>query len=396
MAQRVHLHIGTMKSATTYLQDLCELHLDHLAEAGVLWPAGLVRYAGIRAFYGRADDQTDPPAAWRTLLQQIRGHPGDVVLSNELLAGLEAQRVGRLVEALSPADVHVIITARDAVRVIPSAWQTAIRNGEKTYPWAEFSSAVCSDPSEVDPTSIHDKFWHQHDVTRIASRWQPFVAEDRITLVTVPPPGGDRQAVARRFGTAIGVDLTGLTQPQSRGNSTLGAHSAELMRRVNLEIAGADRAMRKYGVRNALADAGLGARAKLEPEFGLSLEQHAWACERARRMVTELQPMGLLIQGELADLIPTTAPAPDVVDPGVSTDSELLDAGVDGLIGMARHATKQRLRRNELRAEVDQLTAERDALLKQRADPQPSLVHQAARKLRAQVRRVRRPRSGLS
>jgi hypothetical protein len=390
MAQRVHLHIGTMKSATTYLQDLCELHVDHLADAGVLWPAGLIRYAGIRAFFGRADNQTDPPTAWRTLLQQIRDHPGDVVLSNELLAGLESQRAGRLVEALSPAVVHVLITARDPVRVIPSAWQTAIRNGEKTYPWAEFSSAVCSDPGEVIPTSVHDKFWHQHDVAQLVRRWEPFLTDGYVSLVTVPPAGGDRQAVARRFGTAIGVDLTGLTQPTSRGNSTLGAHSAELMRRVNLASPGADRALRKYGIRNALADAALGARAKLEPEFGLSPDQHAWSAERARRMVAELRPMNLVVHGDLADLIPTTEPEPDVVDPGASTDSELLEAAVDGLVAMARHAAKQRVNRNELRAEVELLTAERDSLLKQMGQPPASPVRLALRRIRELLRRIRR------
>jgi hypothetical protein len=383
MARRVHLHIGTMKSATTYLQDLCELHADHLADSGVLWLPGSIRYAGIRAFFGRADDQTDQPAAWRSLLQQIRGHPGDVVLSNELLAGLECHRIHRLVDALGPSDVQVVITARDPVRVIPSAWQTAIRSGEKTYPWAEFSSAVCSDPSEVDPTSLHEKFWHQHDVARVALRWQPLIADGHLTVVTVPPIGGDRQAVAYRFGAAIGVDLTGLTQPTTRGNSTLGAHSAELMRRVNIAVSGADRAIRKYGIRNALADAGLGARAKLEPEFGLSPAQHAWAEGRARRMVDELSSMGLVIQGDLTDLIPTGQHSADFVDPAASTDAELLEASTDGLIGMARHATRQRLQRNELRAEVERLTAERDALLNERA-------------IRTLVRRARGGRSRLS
>jgi hypothetical protein len=385
MAQRVHLHIGTMKSATTYLQDLCEMHADHLAESGLLWPSGQIRYAGIRAFFGRADKQTDPPAAWRTLLRQIREHPGDVVLSNELLAGLEIQRVERLVAAFSPAVVHVVITSRDPVRVIPSAWQTAIRNGEKTYPWAEFSAAVCSDPSEYIPASVHAKFWHQHDVVGLVRRWQPFLADGPVTLVTVPPAGGDRQAVARRFGAAIGVDLTGLTQPTSRGNSTLGAHSAELMRRVNLALPGSDRATRKYGIRNALADAALGARAKLEPQFGLSPDQHAWATDRAHRMVADLRPMRLVVAGDLADLIPTTQPSADVVDPGASTDGELLEAAMDGLIGMARHATKQRVKTNQLRAEVDRLTGGRDALRGQGWWRPSSLV-----------RRVRARRSRLS
>jgi hypothetical protein len=401
MAQRVHLHIGTMKSATTFLQDLCELHLEQLAAVGVLWPAGAIRYAGIRALFGRAEDPTDPPAAWRTLLHQIRQHPGDVVLSNELLAGLESQRADRLVQALSPAAVHIVITARDPVRVIPSAWQTAIRNGERTFPWAEFSSAVCSDPTQCPPKGVHakgvhEKFWHQHDVAQLVRRWQPLVGDGNVTVVTVPPAGGDREAVARRFGAAIGVQLSGLTPPISRGNTTLGAHSAELMRRINLAVPGADRALRKYGIRKSLADAALGPRAKQEPPFGLSPDQHAWATQRAHRMVAELQSMGLVVHGDLADLIPTTGPVAGAVDPGAATDSELLAASLDGLIGMARHATKQRVKCDQLRDEVAQLRADRNALRKQLGSDHPSLVWLSSHRMRGLVRRVGAARSRLS
>jgi hypothetical protein len=396
MAQRVHLHIGTMKSATTFLQDLCELHLEQLAAVGVLWPAGAIRYAGIRALFGRAEDPIDPPAAWRTLLQQIRQHPGDVVLSNELLAGLESQRAERLVKALSPAAVHIVITARDPVRVIPSAWQTAIRNGERTFPWAEFSSAVCSDPTECPPKGVHEKYWHQHDVAELVRRWQPLVGGGNVTVVTVPPAGGDREAVACRFGAAIGVQLSGLTPPISRGNTTLGAHSAELMRRMNLALPGADRALRRYGIRKSLADAALGARAKQEPPFGLSVDQHAWATQRASRMVAELESMSLVVQGDLADLIPTTGPVVGAVDPGATTDSELLAASLDGLIGMARHATKQRVKCDQLRDEVDQLRADHNALRKQLGWDHPSLVWLSSHPMRGLVRRVGAARSRLS
>ena len=88
MARRVYLHIGTMKSATTYLQGLCELNLDHLALHGVLWPRGIARYAAIRDFFGRAADQTDPADAWRSFADRVARHDGDVVLSNELMAAL--------------------------------------------------------------------------------------------------------------------------------------------------------------------------------------------------------------------------------------------------------------------------------------------------------------------
>ena len=38
MARRVFLHIGTMKSATTYIQDLCDVNQEALLDAGLFWP----------------------------------------------------------------------------------------------------------------------------------------------------------------------------------------------------------------------------------------------------------------------------------------------------------------------------------------------------------------------
>ena len=170
--------------------------------------------------------------------------------------------------------------------------------------------------------------------------------------------------MARRFGTAIGVDLTVLTPPTTRGNSSLGAHSAELIRRVNLAIPEAARVVHRYGIRSAFADSALSGRANLEPEFGLSAEQHAWAVERASRMVAELRTMDLRVAGDLTDLIPTPVPSAGGVDPGDTTEHELLQVALHGLAGMARHTARNRLECNQLRAEIERVTAERDALLK--------------------------------
>jgi hypothetical protein len=185
-----------------------------------------------------------------------------------------------------------------------------------------------------------------------------------MTLVTVPPPGGDRELVARRFGNAIGVDLAGLSQP-TRSNPALGAYSTELVRRVNLAMPEADRAERKYGIRTGLAANALGANDTTEPGFGLTDEQHAWVCERAHRMVRDVRASGIRIEGDPVELIPTGGPPPETVDPSSVTDSELLGTALQGLIGMVKHTAKLRTKCNELRAEIELLQAERDVLREQ-------------------------------
>src|SRR4051794_21053436 len=129
MAGRVYLHIGTMKSATSYLAQLCELNSEHLRDFNLYWPMKGLRYCAIRDFFGREVKMQDFTGSWQVLASQAREFPGDLLLSNEMLAALTVGQVKRLCRALSPAELHVIVTARDLARVIPSHWQTTLKNG---------------------------------------------------------------------------------------------------------------------------------------------------------------------------------------------------------------------------------------------------------------------------
>ncbi len=371
MARRVFLHIGTMKSATTYLQQLCELNVDHLAASGVLWPPGDLRYQAVRDLFRREAAGVDFTRAWPTLARQIRRHPGDVVISNELLAAINTGHIRRLAKAVSPAEAHVIVTARDLARSMPSHWQTTIKNG-RTHTWAEFAAAVCTDGPALDPdgpggqpseegvadaSAIHEWFWRRHDLLSLVARWQRYVPVDRISIVTVPPPGGDREDVARRFGSVIGVDMVGLTQPESWSNSSLGAHSAELLRRLNEQVVDVDRSERSIGYRGAVGGA-LAARAAEEPTFALSQAQQEWVAARAHKVNAELEGLGPSVVGDLADLLPAAAPPPGAVDPGAASDAELLAAASRGLMGMAETITGLTLIRRKVVAQLEALQKE--------------------------------------
>jgi hypothetical protein len=397
MARRVYLHIGLMKTATSYIGQLCELNRDRLAAARVLWPAGDLRYQAIRDLFGRAAE-TDAPGAWRALNRQLREQQGDVIICNELLAAVDDRRVRRLVGVLDPAEVHVVVTLRDLARVIPSHWQTTIKNG-RTHEWSDFAAAVCMDsPDEYvaaeaetwakDPPAGEDSpalrlnrwFWQRHDAPAIVSRWQRFVPPERVTVVTVPLAGGDREAVARRFGSVVGVDLLGLEQPESWSNSSLGAHSAELMRRLNEDATDLDAAERSYGFKHALGRSLVAGGQESEPRFALNPPQQDWVSRRAHAMVRQLERSGVRVVGDLADLIPAPHPPSDALDPAASSDPELLQAASRGLIGMVRSFAELR---SELAAEaaaVSQLRAKSDRL-QQRVEAQRRRIDELARRL---------------
>lgn len=363
MARRVYLHIGLMKSGTTYLQELCELNRDVLADSGVLWPtsSGGIRYRAVRELLGRTAKRPDDSASWHLLARQVRQHPGDVVLSNELLAALGVRNIKRLTNAFSESELHVVITVRDLARVMPSHWQTTIKMG-KTHTWSEFASSVCADLSSVErgelevesaAERIRDWFWRRHDVVSIIAKWQTCVPADRMTLVTVPPSGSEPETVARRFGSVIGVDLTGLTQPASASNLSLGAHSAELLRRLNEQTPDADRAVRKY----VLGGTVLGARTDTEPRFALSQAQQDWVRERAQRITQGIGDSGVRVEGELADLIPARHPPAGAVDPADTSDTELLQVASHAIIGMVAVAAELRTERDAPRLQAAPLQA---------------------------------------
>lgn len=359
MARRVHVHIGTMKSATTYLQELCSVNTQRLADQGVLWPPGELPFLAIADLVGRDTERPGHHGAWPELMRSFQRHRGDAVWSNELIAPFGPGKIRRLVRGLEPADVELVVTARDLGRVIPSHWQTTLKNGSTTT-WADFAAAVCAEPASSGNVArskdIGSWFWRRHDLAAILARWQQFVPAERMTLVTVPPPGNAAQVVGDRFASAIGVDSSGFEQPDY-DNSSIGAYSAELLRRLNEVSPNLERHHYRWGIKDALARLALMGRAQLEPSFGLTQPQLDWVCARAEQMIEQIHASPVRVVGDLADLRPAREARTPTVDPADTTDGDLLETALVGLGGMARIIADLRVEQERQRYDVDSETS---------------------------------------
>jgi hypothetical protein len=347
MARKVFVHVGTMKSATTYLQELAHGNAQRLAEQGVLWPSPDLPFLALAELLGRDQERPGHAGAWAELVRSIADHPGTGVFSNELLAPIGRASVRRIVAAFQPAEVGIVITARDLSRVIPSHWQTTLKNGSTT-PWAQFAAAVCAEPAQRAAVArnldIGSWFWRRHDVPAIIDRWSRQVPPQQITVVTVPPAGSDPRLVGERFARTIGVSTDGFKQPQ-HDNSSVGAYSAELLRRLNATDHGFQRHHFRWGVKESLVRRGLAVRADSEPRFGLAADQLAWVRERADRMIDEIASSGVTVVGDLNDLRPPPAGRSEAVDPASASDDDLLHAALAGLAGLVHVAAEQQLER---------------------------------------------------
>jgi hypothetical protein len=333
VTRTLFLHIGAMKSATSFLQSLCTDNREPLLEQGLLWPE-TPRYEAAGQYLAAAESgpRPDHVAAWDRLCAELDAHAGNAFWSNELLAVATVAQARRLVEDLPVDEVEVIVTARDLGRVVPSQWNTAVKNGT-TLTWPEFAGAVCADVPVLPPrvevsdseesrerqAAVHARrFWRRQDLPGIIDRWARVVAPARIHLVPIDL-AGDWMV---RLGAVLGASLTHLPAVRERVNESLGAHSLELVRRMYLD-GSMDDLDRHLGVRQLVCTQILALRADTEPRIGLTQPQQDWIRQRAGRLVEAVRGSGVHVHGDLEVLLPAAQVPDDVVDP-TSTSEPVL------------------------------------------------------------------------
>ncbi len=343
MADSVFLHVGTMKSGTSYLQSLFNTNVARLAEQGVLWPMAATCFRGLGDLLGITEGRPLREGAWPLLRRQLLAHEGPALLSNEVVGGMGADRRVTLLDALGRDQVHIVITARDLARVVPSQWQTAVRS-QGLRPWREFAEAVCSS----EPSPIGTKFWRRQDVAAMVQRWSQQVPLERITVVTVPPQGSEPFLLVERFGAAVGIDMSSLRPPGQLRNSTMGAISAELLRRLNQRVGEVDRLHYRLGFKDGLSRAALAAHADLEPAIAMRTDEFEFVRRRAQEIVDGLASSGVRVVGDLTDLIPSR-PRPGVAaSPCDASDEDLLEAALAGLTLAGRVLAEARIEHDQL------------------------------------------------
>ncbi|MCF6735329.1 hypothetical protein [Blastococcus sp. KM273129] len=371
----VHLHIGTPKSGTTYLQRLMARNRDRLAADGVLW-AGRVWADQVHAVRDVLDvhpggQRSDEAAgAWDRFVAEVDAWEGRAaVLSMEWLVHATPAQVGYIAGSLRHHEVRVVATARDIARAVPSQWQEQMQNWA-TWTWEEYLDAVTSD--EPFEREAGRQFHTDHDLGRIMRTWAEAVPADRMRLVTIPGRGADDALLWRRFAEAIEVDPEGYDTRVPELNESLGAASAELMRRINVTT-------REQGLQWRLGDpllkwglakGVLSGRRGQEARLVLPAEHHEWAVLESKRHIRQVEELGIPVIGSLEELVPQPAV---LAEPVVTAPEELLDAAVDGVAGLVvalaaqgeadRLAAAEAQRRaadetERLAAEVERLAAE--------------------------------------
>lgn len=323
MSQRVFVHIGLPKTGTSYLQSIIWPHRARLAELGVLVPGREKRDHLLSSLIIRGDDavrRRGPGAAeaWDAVRAQVAAHPGTAVISHEFFCSAAAEQWRRMVDDLAPAEVHVVITAREPLGLFASSWQESLKN-KSTTPMADYGRAESDDPREIWD-------WRALDLGLVLERLRGAVPDDRVHVIVGPGPDDPRDELWRRFAGVVGVDPDAVPHEQAFPNASMGVVEAELLRRLNGHLTEVRSARdRARWIRTFLAD-GLLVTDDAE-RYWPDDEQVADARRRGERALALLASGGYDVVGD-AERLRVPAELAPRRHPSDVTEREVLEASV--------------------------------------------------------------------
>lgn len=351
----VYLHIGSPKTGTTYIQDVLWANRAALEADGVLLP-GHYRFARVEA--ARELVKWDPedgelPETWQRLAGEVNRWSGrSAVVSQEFLCSATTEQISAMVQSFRKSRVEIVLTVRDLARLVPAQWQTAMRQ-RKTWTLEDYAGAVAGSNEGSQAKNAPRHFWRRHDYGPILQRFVAEVGLSQVRVVTVPPSGGDPAELWLRFCRACDLDPA-KTTPGAMSHESLGAVSAELMRRLNAHPTIEEMPIRAYhtSVNGALTRRVLSHRRSIEPGLALPPSYADWTDREATRLIADIEAVGVEVVGDLDDLRPRTGEKVAVAPEEIPA-ADLLEAALDGLAGLAvEHAELvQKAKRAENRSD---------------------------------------------
>ena len=246
------MHIGLPKTATSYLQTIIWSNRDLLRERGVvvpgaerrdhLWSSRTVRE---QASHERAPEHQRQ--AWTRVRDELAGvgrAPGWSATSSSPRP--PPSRRWPMVAALAPAEVHLVVTAREPLGLFTASWQESLKNGATT-PMAEYARTVSEKPTDIWN-------WRTLDLRLVLERWTAAVPPERVHVLVLDP-AAPREDVWHRFAGIVGFPTDGIDLSGSFPNTSMGVAEAETLRRVNGRLTGFGKAFDKgVYLRTYLAD----------------------------------------------------------------------------------------------------------------------------------------------
>lgn len=342
-SRTLYLHVGPMKSGSTYLQNAATAMAPALRDAGLLFPldddgAWALQSRAVREFRREA---AGGGRAWRDLSERIASFDGDALVSMEFLSLYGAEDVARVRATLPEHRIVPVFTVRTALRLAPSVWQTAARNGTPE-PWPEFASRLAA--RGANPVKAF--FRKRQGLVRQFEAWSALGAP---AIVSVPEDRSDPAELWRRFCRTVGLGDRVPYRPGEAVNRSLGYPSAELVRQVHVALA--DLAARRgtptpeevrLVTKRLLSRRILIKRLRAEPSIPVDAALGAWAAAWNRKVLASIDDVAPALSVEVRDQLQADFAVPAAGSPAyrpvvAPAPAEVAEAGDFAIEELERH-----------------------------------------------------------
>jgi hypothetical protein len=220
------VHVGQMKSGTTYIQNSLSQNRKLLSDSGFLYPGNLFNQQ--HACYGICGEHIPwvaPNEKWKELglemLDEVNDSNKNILISSEALSCMGGKGVENFINKIGGVD-EVVITVRNFQRVILSAWQQSVKGGGvRSLP--EFIDYIRTDRIS------NQGMWKNYSFGETIRVWSNHA---KVNVIVVD--NNTRDELLDKFSEAC--DLPKLPEPKlntSEVNKSLKREDVELLRRFN-------------------------------------------------------------------------------------------------------------------------------------------------------------------
>ncbi len=228
------LHVGPMKTSTTYVQQvLCE-NRNYLKSMGWVYPGRGSNQQ--HAFYGLCGSdipwvtpatQVKNASAGKQLIEDIKSADASVIVSAEALASLSCDGIERLMGRMPTPDT-IVFTHRPLEKLIPSAWQQYLKGGG-TETLEHFTNRLLNEMTQAEGS-----LYRGYALGDSVERWKSIV-KSRIVVMKVPTAKKDADKTWPLFQQASGLPVL-KDYGVKEANSSLSSEAADLLRSFNIAL----------------------------------------------------------------------------------------------------------------------------------------------------------------
>lgn len=319
MAERLVLHIGTMKSGTSFLQSVLTSNPEAMAAQGLHFPLekfGKQSRAVRLMFRSAVDSENRLP--WHNVVESARSFEGDTaVVSMEFLSFSQPQKIAELLAPAQGLEIEVVLSVRDQFRAIPAQFQTYCRNFG-TEGWESYLRTIQARSRKAAKSRAHRTFHRAQDVASILDNWCGAAGVNRVSVVTVPPSDAPKELLWQRFAEAAGFAPDGFRTEGLDSNESIGLASCDYLRRLNTHLRDVKPKRYREGVRPTVREVLAPLRSQEgRPEFDEPGQDYAAHLNATIHSAVARHQSRLV--GDLRDLptTPPTGPAPTRLIPPV-------------------------------------------------------------------------------